>query len=216
MNAGAFPVDHRFHVAFSERVVVALALGIVGSVVYGSLRFLFGFQTMMLLASLLATIYVGWLLLRSPVRTGRLVTGSAWLLAVVAMLLINLPLAFHLMALAAMVWLIRALYCYSGILSALADALVVLFAMLAGVWAYFETGSPFLGCWSTFLVLTVFVHLPSRSQLAGWLGSTRSAAGAQGRAAPPQPDDTTGFSTRFERARRAAQSAVEKLSATVG
>ena len=63
------------------------------------------------------------------------------------------------------------------------------------VWAATETGSPFLSIWSFFLVQALFVAIPVR---------------VGGNHREPQPEDH--HDERFERAHRAAQAALRRLS----
>jgi hypothetical protein len=91
--------------------------------------------------------------------------------------------------------LIRSLYFYSSLISALADFALVLFGMAASVWAVIQTGSLFIGVWCFFLVQALFVVIPD-----AWKQTRKP-----GTLANSEED-------RFQNAYRTAQAALTKLS----
>ena len=95
-----------------------------------------------------------------------------------------------------LIWLVRSLYFYASVVSALTDLGLSGLALAAAVWAVTHTGSLFLAIWCFFLVQALFVAIPHA--LSG-----KAAPGIQPAA---DRDD------RFERAHRAAEAAVRKLS----
>lgn len=180
-------------VSFFEGAGVALAASLGGSVIFIVLAGLFGagglFQ---LLVTGLAFAYLVYLLLRSPHRVGRLSTLALWLLvSVIGWLFVPSTLAYLAMQLC-LIWLVRSLYHYHSVLSALLDFGLMALSLLAAIWAWHSTHSLFLSLWCFFLVQALFVLIPRRFS---------------GRQAPAATQDD-----RFDRAHRAAQAAVRKLT----
>jgi hypothetical protein len=71
-----------------------------------------------------------------------------------------LPFPVFVLLQVGLVWLIRALYFHSGVLSALADLGLSVFALAAAAWAL-AGGSWLLALWSFFLVQALFPWIPS-------------------------------------------------------
>jgi hypothetical protein len=92
------------------------------------------------------------------------------------------------------VWLIRSLYFYSSVLSALADLALNALSVIAAVWAVRQTGSVFLSFWCFFLVQALFVAIPAAMQ--------RNKHGP----AEAESED------RFQQAYRVAESALRNLT----
>ena len=181
---------------FSEGVAVALVAGVAGSVLYTALTSLFaGAAVLRLLVAGLGFGYVIYLFSRSRVRTGRLTALGFWTLAAGTTWWMAPSLSLYLLVHLGLVWLIRSLYFYSSMLSALADLGLGVFGLAAAVWASIQTGSLFLGIWCFFLIQALFVAIP---------------ASLDGKASHRQPAPDR--EDRFERAHRAAETAVRKLS----
>lgn len=147
-----------------------------------------------LLVAVLALGYVVYLLARSGEGVGRLTVVAVWFaLAIANLLLVSSPLLYvvgHL----AMVWLVRALYYYHGVLPALLDLGLMAAALFAGVWVGETTHSLLLSLWCFFLIQALFVLIPS-----SLIPARRNAT------SPTREAD-------FDRAHRAAQIAVRKLT----
>ena len=94
----------------------------------------------------------------------------------------------------ALIWLVRSLYCYSGVLPALADLGLGLLGAAFAVWAAQRSGGAWLAFWCFFLVQAFHVLIPP----AVGAGTDDGSAAA---------DDA------FARAQRAADAAVRRLSA---
>ena len=109
--------------------------------------------------------------------------------------LLEPPLALYVSVHVGQVWLIRSLYFYSSALSALADLGLNLASVAAAIWAATESGSPFLSIWCFFLVQALFVAIPVR------MGENRHKRRHE-----------HAYDDRFERAHRAAQGALRRLS----
>jgi hypothetical protein len=117
------------------------------------------------------------------------------LFAAAVIWLTGLNLPFYLMAHLGLVWLIRSLYFYSSLISALVDFGLVLFGIASAVWAVLQTGSLSLGVWCFFLVQALFVAIPNT-----WKGSSKQSA------------VMSSTEESFQCAYRTAQAALTKLS----
>jgi len=180
--------------SFFEGVAVALAAGLAGAVAYTALAWALPAApvTRVVIAGL-GLAYVLYLLARSGERVGRITTLGAWLAAASLLWLLGLPLVLYLIAHLGVLWLVRSIYFHAGVLPALADLGLTGAGLAAGTWAAIETGSVFLVIWSFFLVQALFVVLPRGP------GMQPARAGAD--AEDP-----------FDRAHRAAQAALRRLS----
>lgn len=179
-----------------EGIGVALLGSIAGAGAFSMLSMVLdSLGLFRLLIAVLALGYVVYLLARSRERVGRLSVVALWLvLAVANLMLVSSPLlyvAIHL----AVIWLVRALYYYHGVLPALMDLALMAAALLAGLWAGNTTHSLFLSLWCFFLVQALFVLIPSSFT-------------------PSRKRDAAKDETDFERAYRAAQVALRKLTAS--
>ena len=143
----------------------------------------------------LGLVYVIYLMRRSRERTGRITTLAAWTVAAAGTWILAPPLPLYVVIHAGLVWLIRSLYHHSSVLSALTDLGLTGLGLAAALWAGLETGSVFAAIWCFFLVQALFTAIPRC-----W---RRPARG---------PDPAAVEEDRFERAHRAAEAALRKLS----
>ena len=181
-----------------EGIAVALVAGITAAIVFPVLAIVFapGFVLRLLIAGV-SLVYLIYLLRRSEQKLGRLTVLGAWaLFTTVTWLLAPSVISYtaiHLL----MIWLVRSLYFYNSVLSALADLGLTGLALIAALWAWFTTGSLFLTFWCLFLVEALFVLIP------------RCFSGA-----PQQPSVTALqiVDDPFETAHRAAEQAIRKLA----
>ena len=179
---------------FFEGVGVALAASLTGSVFYAALTPVFtSGGVLRLLIAGLGLGYVIYLLRRTPERIGRITTLAAWSVAAVITWVMTPPLTLYVLIHIGLVWLIRSLYFYSSLLSALADLGLGGLAFASAVWALVHTGSLFLALWCFFLVQALFVAIPPSMK-------------QQAQVASSDPED------RFQHAHRAAEAALRKLS----
>lgn len=173
---------------FMEGVWIALALAVSGAALIHLLQPLAGTSTALrLVVTALAGVYLGYLLHRSPAKTGRIVVPCVWAAVTVAGWASLGAVSLALLQIG-LVGLIRALYYHGGLLAALADLSLSGLALAVGVWAL-GSGSWLLGLWSFFLVQALFTWIPSRRPFAAHDG----------------PDDA------FERARSLAEAALRRL-----
>jgi len=181
---------------FLEGVAVAFVAGFLGSASYGVLTTIL--PGSVILRALVAGIglgYVLYLLARSRNPVGRITSLVVWGAVAGATWLVQPPLVLYILAHVGLVWLIRSLYFYSSALSALADLGLNLASLAAAIWAATESGSPFLSIWCFFLVQALFVAIPVR------MDDNRLERQSEG-----------DHEDRFERAHRAAQAALRRLS----
>jgi hypothetical protein len=186
---------------FFEGVLVALIASLIGGLVFTMLLSLFsGGLVLRLVVAGIAFAYVLYLLTRSRERTGRLIVVTIWILTSGITLFAGLPLSVYLVIHLCMIWLIRSLYFYSSAVSSLLDLGLNFLSLGAAIWAGSQTNSIFLSIWCFFLLQALFIGIPKTLK---------------------RNDETERFSNgkfsinstdRFERAYRAAQDAVRKLS----
>ncbi len=181
---------------FFEGAGVALIAALAGSALYAALDAVFpGVLVMRIVVAGIGLAYLLYLLSRSDERIGRITMLAVWCLATVAIWFLVPSSALYLLLHIGLIWLIRSLYFYTGVLSALLDLGLNGLALAAAIWAALQSGSIFLSLWSFFLVQALFVAVPTSIR-------QRKAGGQQQR----QNED------RFQQAHRAAESALRKLS----
>lgn len=146
---------------FPEGVILALASSVIGVVSYTALvPIVDGEMAICLTVACLSLGYIIYLLKRSRERIGLFSTVVIWvLLTIVMFLFIPSPLLFLTIQLG-LVWVIRCLYFYASVISALADLVLVGFSLMAAVWAAYQTESLFLSIWCCLLVNALFVFIP--------------------------------------------------------
>jgi hypothetical protein len=181
--------------SFFEGIGVALAGCFVAGVLHAVLSPLVGSGcALRLLVAGIGFVYVIYLIRRAPERCGRVTTVALWCAIALAMALLSPPLSFYLLVHLGMIWLVRSLYFYSGLLSALADMGLVAFGFTAAVWALLHAGSMFLAFWCFFLAQALFVAIPANLKRA--------------------PDATFDSQDGFQHAHRTAEAALRRLSST--
>jgi len=179
---------------FAEGVAVAIVASLACGVLFSVLAPLAGGHAVLrILVALAGLAYVLSLLGRSGARVGRVAAVLAWCAGAgaIAWFAPSLPayLAGHLV----MAWLVRSLFFHAGLPAALADLGITAFGLAAAAFAFGRTGSVFAAAWCLFLVQALFAFIPARETTA--------------MADEPGAD-------RFDRAYRAAEAAVRRLSET--
>ena len=178
-------------------IVVALAASLCGAALLAALPALFGAAAAArIVIALLGLGYVVYVLADSAERTGRVTTVVVWTAAAAGTWLVEPPLGAYALLHIGMIWLIRSLYRYSSILSALADLALTALAAAFAVWAAARSGSPWLALWCFFLVQAFHAWLPA-------------SLGAKGPRSARTDDGAS-----FERAHRAAEAALRRLAET--
>jgi len=182
------------HPTLFEGVSIALAASLAGSILFTVMPPpLLNVQVLRLLIAVAGFGYSIYLLGRSSERVGRVTAIASWMLLAGVSWFLNIPLSLYLVIHLGAIWIIRSLYFYSSLLSALADLGLIGLGMSSAIWAFIHTGSLFLAIWCFFLTQALFVFIPKRMP---------------GRSSHPviQAED------QFERAYSNAQAALHRLS----
>lgn len=181
---------------FLEGVGLALAASLSGAILFSALTPVIGHPALLkLLIAGLGLTYTLYLLRRSGQRLGRVVTLSAWFLFSAILWLLDPPLTLYLLLHIGLIWLIRSLYFYSSLLSALADLGLSGLGLATASWALLQTGSLLLGIWCFFLLQALFCTIPAEMK------KRPAPTGAGG-----NPAD------HFHQAEQAAEAALRHLS----
>jgi len=181
---------------FFEGVLVGIIASIAGSALFATLTWLFSPANILeLIVTTVSFAYIVYLLARSHEKTGRIVVLSIWSIIATLAWLLPLPLTLFVFVHIALLWLIRSLYFYSSILSALIDLGLTGLGLAVAIWSGIHTGSLFLSIWCFFLIQALFVAIPARI--------TRQS---------PTRHFTPGCEDPFECAYRSAEAVLRKLS----
>jgi hypothetical protein len=177
-------------------LAVALVLSACGAAVLAAAAPWLGPATALrAVIALLGLAYTLHMIARSGERVGRVTTIAAWVVSAAAVWLLGLPLPAYVLAHIGLVWLVRSLYYYSGLMPALVDLCLSALGAAFAVWAAQRSGSAWLALWCFFLVQAFHVLIP--------VSLTKRGAGEADAA-----DDA------FGRAHRAAEAAVRRLSSS--
>jgi hypothetical protein len=175
-------------------LVVAFVLSFSGAAVLAATAPWLGTATALrAVIAALGFAYTLYIIARSGERVGRITTLACWLAIASGAWLVGLPLGAYVLVHLGLVWLIRSLYHYSGLLPALADLGLTLLGAAFAVWATQRTGGAWLAFWCFFLVQAFHVFVPATLT----------------RAKPAIDVDDP-----FARAHRAAEAAVRRLSSS--
>lgn len=178
----------------SEGIALALAVSIVGGVMYSALAtYLPVGPALRFLMAATSLAYVVYLLSRSPERVGRITALAVWMVVAGVLWLAAPSITLYALVHVGMIWLLRSLYFHSSLLSALADLGLNALSLAAVLWAALQSGNIFLTLWCFFLVQALFVAIPPR-------------VGRKGKETLVDVQDS------FDRAYRAAEHAVRDLS----
>jgi hypothetical protein len=132
---------------------------------------------------------------KSDERVGRVTTVVAWTVAAALAWASGIPFVGYVLVHVGLIWLVRSLYFYSGVLPALADLGLSVLGAAFAVWAAHRSGSAMLAFWCFFLVQAFHVLLPAAIAERGQLA-----------------DDAD---LKFNRAHTAAEAAIRRLSTGV-
>jgi hypothetical protein len=180
--------------SFGQSIGVGLILSLSGAALLAVLAPFFGYgAALRAVIALLGLAYVLYLVGKSGERVGRVTTIAVWAAAAAAAWLAGLPLAAFVLVHVGLVWLVRSLYYYSGVLPALADLGLSVLGAAFAVWAAQRSGTAWLAFWCFFLAQAFFVLIP---------------ASLSSRASEPANERNQAF----DRAHRAAEAAVRRLS----
>ena len=180
--------------SFGHALGAAFVLSIGGTAVLAALGPFVGAGTALrAVIALLGLAYVLYLMGRSGERVGRVTTVALWTAGACLAWFTGLPFVAYLLVHVGLVWLVRSLYYYSGLLPALADFGLTLLGAAFAAWAAQRSGSAWLALWCFFLIQAFHVLIPAA------MNERKTVSGAA-------TDDA------FARAHRAAESAVRRLS----
>ena len=178
--------------SLGQGIIGAFALSLCGAAVLAVLGPWFGFGSVLrAVIAVLGLIYVLYLVSQGGERIGRITTVACWVICAGIAWYSGLGFTAFVLVQVGLVWLVRSLYYYAGLLPALIDCGLTLLGTAFAVWAAQRTGSFGLALWCFFLVQAFHVLIPV-SIRAGSI--------------TPQADDP------FARAHRAAEAAVRRLS----
>lgn len=179
--------------SFGASLGVGLILSLCGAAALSVLApMFFAGYALRAVVAVVAFAYVLYLIGKSGERVGRVTTVVCWLGVALGAAAAGLPLGAYVLVHVGLIWLVRSLYYYSGVLPALADFGLGLLGVVFAVWAAQRTGSAWLALWCFFLTQSFHVLIP-RS-----LGSRGGEAG--------------GVEDAFNRAHRMAEEAIRRLS----
>jgi len=180
---------------FLEGVVVALVASMTVSISVAVFDWLLPLGILVrVLISLAGVAYLLYLFSRCREKVGRMTALSVYVSMVIATWVFMPSIPWVVIAHLGLIWLIRSMYFYSSVLSALLDLGLTVLSVVGAVAAYLHTDSLFLGLWCLFLVQALFTWVPSNWQ--------RQSAQKK---SPVENE-------RFDVAYRAAENAVRKLA----
>jgi hypothetical protein len=176
-------------------LAAALVLSACGAALLAALTPWLGSGTALRLGvAALGLTYALYLIARSGERVGRLTTLAGWVAVASVVWLAGLPLTGYLLAHLGLVWLVRSLYYYSGLIPAIADLGLTALGAAFAAWAALRSDSAWLALWCFFFVQAFHAAIPA---------SLADSSPAQ------RPADDV-----FARAHRTAEAAVRRLSST--
>ncbi len=182
--------------SLSAGIGVAFVASACGAALIAALApWLGGGTAVRAVVALLGFAYVLYAIASSRERVGRITTVACWLAIACGAWLLSPPLAGYVLLHVGLVWLVRSLYFYSGLVPALADLGLSLLSAAFAAWAAQRSGSAWLALWCFFLAQAFHVLIPASLMQSG-------------KAAPDTADDA------FARAHRAAEAAVRRLSSS--
>ena len=181
---------------FPEGIAIALIASVMVAALFSVMSSLFiGGNLFMLLVAAVSFFYILYLLLRSKERVGRVTVLVSWFVITLGSLVFVSSVLLYLAIQLCMIWLVRSVYFYNSLFSALIDLAMTSMSFVVALWTLNVSGSLFLTFWSFFLVQALFVYIPTN-----FTGKNKVKA-----VNCPETD-------RFEYAYHAAEVAVTKLA----
>lgn len=146
---------------FSEGVGIALISSVSVAAVFTVVSSLFfnGDLVRLLIAGL-SLFYIIYLFSRSNDRVGRITVIFIWFVITLCSLIFSTSLLLYLSIQLFTVWLLRSLYFYNSIFSAITDLLLTIMSVFVASWVWSISSSIFLTLWCFFLVQALFVFIP--------------------------------------------------------
>ncbi len=169
-------------------VSVPLMLGLQGFLIRGG-------STVFI--AVLSLGYLVYLLAISPSRRGRFVLGLGSAAILIGACLVSPATAVTGLLAVALIWLVRSVLFYAGLLPALWDGALCTLSVICALGTGISTNSPWLTVWVFFLLQALFVYIPRRFG--------RSQHDPYGQRVQTEPD-------AFARAHRAAEAALQAMA----
>ena len=180
---------------FFEGVGFALISSIVVAVIFTVMSHVFlNSNIFRILVAGLSFSYIIYLFLRSNERIGKVTVISTWFIITLFSLVFVSSLLLYIVIQLLMIWMMRSLYFYNNVFSALTDLALTGMSLVVAIWAMSVSGSVFLSFWCFFLMQALFVFIPKN-----FIGKDKTEP------VFPINDD------RFEQAYHTAEVAVSKL-----
>lgn len=180
---------------FFEGVSIALLSGISAMILFAVLSlFLLSGELIRITVALFSFLYILYLFSRSNQRLGRMTVLFVWFVATATALFFSDSLLIHFAIQLIMVSLVRSLYFYDSLFSALTDMVLSVTSVIISIFVWDKTGNLLLTFWCLFLVQALFVYIPKNFFQNKNQNSEKEL-----------PDE------KFENAYRIANSAVAKL-----
>lgn len=146
---------------FNEGVGIALVSSIVIAAVFFMASFLFfGDELFRFVIAAISFFYILYLLLRTNERVGRVVVLSLWFVLTLMSLIFIPSLIMFIVFQLTLIWLLRSLYFYNSLFSALIDLMLNVLSLIIAIWTWSVSGSLFLTFWCFFIVQALFVFIP--------------------------------------------------------
>ncbi len=182
---------------FFEGIFVALVLSFISSVVLFTLSSFFPISILIrMIITGITFAYILYLLSRSKECVGRVTVVIVWFIGTTILWFAWPPITLFILGHLTAIWLVRSLYYYSNLLSALSDLALNYFSVAIAFVVAGHTNSMFLTLWCFFLIQALFVLIPKSLNKKSTTNSTT----------PFKNDDD------FQHAYRAAETAVRTLS----
>jgi len=180
-------------------MLAACCLSAVSVPLLLGLQWLGGSRAMFMVV--LGLAYVAYLLAISPSRRGRFVLGLGSAVILLGACLVN-PVSVVIGALViGLIWLVRSVLFYTGILPALWDGGLCTLSAVCAIGTGVSTHRLWLAVWVFFLLQALYVYIPQRF-----------AQGPYGAGRSPEPSESASQSDAFARAHRAAEEALQAMA----
>ena len=179
--------------SFARGLGTAIVLALCGGALLAVLAPWFGGgAALRAVIALVGLAYVLYVIGTSGERVGRITTIAGWCVVSIGAWLVGLPLVGYVLVHVGLVWLVRSLYHYSGVLPSLIDLALSLLGVAFAAWAAQHSGSAWLAFWCFFLVQAFHALIPATLTKRG-----------------PSATETE---DAFAHAHRAAEQAVRRLT----
>jgi hypothetical protein len=182
--------------SFLQGVGVALLASFSGGVLFNVLSGPLPSELVLrAVIAMLGLAYTLYLLIHSEERVGRVTTVMLWSVMFTISWLGAPSLMLYLLLHVGSLWLVRSLYYYTSLLSALLDLSLCAMSLATALWAAAHTGNIFIAIWCFFVGQALFVGIPTSMR----------------RQEPAADSELIDYAI-FQRAHRTAEAALRRLS----